>query len=103
MIPLALKIGDNTIPIPVGVKTVTVTGVALVDLRQRRVPLRWLNAEDFKEVRAGRVEFRGMPAYYHVDNGAINFWPCASHEWKIVLTIDDVKTQREIDAGTDAA
>lgn len=95
MTPLALKIGDNTIPVPVGVKAVT--GMALVDLRQRRVPLRWLNAEDFAEIQRGRLEFRGMPSYYRVEQGVIRFWPCASHEWMVTLSVDDRLTQEKID------
>ena len=93
---LALDVGDKTLPIPDGVKSVT--GFALIDIRNRRVPLKWLNRKDFKEVSQGRTEFRGLPQYYRVEGGAIHFWPCASHEWKVVLTIDDVATQDDIDA-----
>lgn len=92
---LELKVGDRSFPIPDEVKAVT--GVALVDLRGRRVPLKWLNKADFKAVALGRAEFRGVPTYYRVDGRAVHVWPLAAHQWKTVLTIEDTATQGEVD------
>ncbi len=92
---LTLDVGDKSLPIPDSVKTVT--SVSLVDIRSRRVPLKWLNRKDFREMGLGRTEFRGLPKYYRIDGRAIHFWPAASHRWQIVLTIDDVATQDQID------
>lgn len=98
---LSLDVGDKSMPIPVGVKAVT--GMALLDLRNRRVHLRWLNRKDFKEISLAREEFRGMPTYYRVEKGAIHFWPAAAHAWRVVLTVDDRATQDQIDERNTAA
>ncbi len=98
---LTLDVGEKSLPIPDSVKTVT--GVALIDIRNRRVPLHWLNRKDFKEMGLGRTDFRGLPKYYRIDGRAIHVWPVPSHRWQIVLTIEDVATQDEVDGRHDTA
>lgn len=98
---LFLEVGDKSLVIPDSIKTVT--GMALVDVRARRVPLKWLNRKDFREIGLGRTEFRGVPQYYRVEGRACHFWPAAAHRWQAVLAIEDKLTQDEVDARDNAA
>ena len=56
-----------------------------------------IDRKDFKEVRNGRPDFRGLPIYWRVEQRALHFWPCAAHSWSLALEIEDVATQEQVD------